>query len=99
MPVQAKISHPSLAELMVATVLATSPAFALLATPAFSQNTDVEQRAVEAYVACIGIKGDLAMAAPNFALYGWTDREDTEAGTRFTKPDWAETTSALLSKP
>lgn len=78
-------------------MIRTSLLLTLLASPAFSQNTDVQQRAVEAYVACVAIKGDLAMAAPNFALYGWTDREDTGAGTRFTKPDWAETTSALLS--
>jgi len=78
-------------------MIRTSLLLTLLASPVFAQNTDVQQRAVEAYVACIGIKGDVTTSVPYFAIYGWTDREETEAGTRFTKPDWAGTTSALLS--
>lgn len=69
----------------------------LLASPAFAQNTDVEQRAAEAYVSCLGIKGDVTMAVPTFGLFGWTVAEETDAGTRFTRPGFEATNSALLS--
>lgn len=70
---------------------------ALFASPAWSQNTDPKQRAVEAYVACLATKGEVALAAPNFGIYGWTDQKDTTDGTIYTKPGAADTTFALLA--
>ncbi|OZA15665.1 MAG: hypothetical protein B7Y02_03705, partial [Rhodobacterales bacterium 17-64-5] len=69
----------------------------LLASPAFAQISDIDLRAAEGYVSCLGIKGDVTAAVPTFGLFGWTDREETEAGTRYTRPGFAATNSALLS--